>query len=73
VTFPLFAKTQVNGEGAHPLYRYLTEARPGLLGTKAIKWNFTKFLIDRDGRVVTRYAPKTPPEDLAADIERLLS
>ena len=72
VTFPLSAKIEVNGPQAHPLYRYLTESAPGLLGTHAIKWNFTKFLVDRQGRVVHRYAPATPPSALAADLERLL-
>lgn len=72
VTFPMSRKIQVNGAGAHPLYRFLTHAAPGLLGTEAIKWNFTKFLVDRSGRVVRRYAPSTPPADLQADIEALL-
>ncbi|MGE5470106.1 MAG: glutathione peroxidase [Bacteroidota bacterium] len=72
VTFPIFAKIEVNGEQAHPLYVYLKHAAGGLLGTEAIKWNFTKFLVDRDGRVVGRYAPTTKPEDLADDIRRLL-
>jgi glutathione peroxidase len=72
VDFPLFAKIDVNGENAHPLYRYLEEAKPGLLGTRAIKWNFTKFLVDRSGNVVERYAPNAKPEDLAGDIEKLL-
>ena len=61
VTFPLFAKIDVNGPGAHPLYQFLKSARPGLLGTKAIKWNFTKFLVDASGEVVARYAPSTRP------------
>jgi glutathione peroxidase len=73
VTFPMFAKIDVNGEGAHPLYAYLKSQGKGLLGTEAIKWNFTKFLVDRDGKVVDRYAPTTKPEDLAPDIEALLS
>ena len=72
VTFPLFAKTEVNGEGAHPLYRALKAAAPGVLGTQAIKWNFTKFLVDRQGEVVRRYAPTVKPEDLAEAIEALL-
>ncbi len=72
VGFPLFAKTKVNGEGAHPLYRALKAAAPGLLGTQAIKWNFTKFLVDRQGEVVRRYAPTVKPEDLAEVIEALL-
>jgi glutathione peroxidase len=72
VSFPLAAKIDVNGEHAHPLYRHLTRAATGLLGTEAIKWNFTKFLVDRHGRVVKRYAPVTPPALLSADIERQL-
>jgi glutathione peroxidase len=72
VTFPLFAKVDVNGESAHPLYKYLTKAKPGLLGSEGIKWNFTKFLVDRDGNVVKRYAPTTEPKEIAADIEKLL-
>ena len=72
VTFPMFAKTTVNGENAHPLYKALKPAAPGLLGTQAIKWNFTKFLIDRQRRVVRRYAPTEKPESLARDIEALL-
>lgn len=72
VSFPLSAKIQVNGPQAHPLYRHLVRAAPGLLGTRAIKWNFTKFLVGRDGRVLRRYAPATPPAALAADIEDLL-
>jgi glutathione peroxidase len=72
VTFPLFAKTEVNGEGTHPLYRTLKSEARGLLGTQAIKWNFTKFLIDKAGHVVRRYAPTDKPENLARDIEPLL-
>ncbi|HVW49134.1 MAG TPA: glutathione peroxidase [Trinickia sp.] len=72
VTFPMFEKIDVKGPAAHPLYRYLTNEAPGLFGTKAIKWNFTKFLVDRRGQVVKRYAPKTTPEAIAADIEALL-
>jgi glutathione peroxidase len=72
VTFPLFAKIEVNGTGAHPLYAHLKSAAPGLLGSEAIKWNFTKFLVDAQGRVVKRYAPTDKPEDLGADIEALL-
>ena len=64
VTFPMFAKIEVNGPGAHPLYRYLTRKRRGLLGTKRIKWNFTKFLVGRDGAVLGRYAPYVPPEKI---------
>ena len=70
VTFPMFAKIDVNGDEAHPLFKHLTSAAPGLLGMKAVKWNFTKFLVDRNGRVVSRYAPQTKPEDIAADIEK---
>ena len=72
VTFPMFAKIEVNGEQAHPLYKYLKDAQPGLLGTEAIKWNFTKFLIGRDGEPVARYAPQTKPEELEAPIRKLL-
>jgi glutathione peroxidase len=72
VTFPLFAKIDVNGAKAHPLYRVLKSMAPGLIWTKAIKWNFTKFLIDREGTNVKRYAPTTKPEAIAADIERAL-
>jgi len=72
VTFPMFEKIDVKGPDAHPLYGYLTSEAPGLLGTKAIKWNFTKFLVDRQGNVVKRYAPKTKPETIVADIEALL-
>jgi glutathione peroxidase len=72
LSFPLMGKVEVNGEGATPLYRWLKDEAPGLLGTKAIKWNFTKFLIDRQGKVVRRYSPTDKPEALRADIERLL-
>jgi glutathione peroxidase len=72
VTFPMFAKVDVNGEGTHPLYRHLKKAAPGLLGTEAIKWNFTKFLVDEKGKVVARFAPNETPESLAADVEKLL-
>lgn len=72
VDFPLFEKVDVNGSGAHPLYKHLKEAAPGLLGSKTIKWNFTKFLVDREGRVVKRYAPTDTPESLVGDIEKLL-
>jgi glutathione peroxidase len=73
VTFPMFAKTNVNGDGAHPLYKALKKEAPGLLGTQAIKWNFTKFLVDRQRRVVRRYAPTDKPEQLAAGIETVLT
>jgi len=73
VSFQMFDKIEVNGAGAHPLYKWLTQAAPGILGTEAIKWNFTKFLIGRDGKVVKRYAPKTGPGAIAGDIEPLLA
>ncbi|MGR6327949.1 glutathione peroxidase [Sphingomonas sp. XXL09] len=72
VTFPVFAKIDVNGAAADPLFDRLKAAAPGLLGSQAIKWNFTKFLVNRSGKVVRRYAPTTKPEALAADIEALL-
>jgi glutathione peroxidase len=72
VSFPMFAKIEVNGQGAHPLYRYLKSERSGLLGTERIKWNFTKFLVDRTGKVIGRFAPSTEPSELRAAIERLL-
>jgi glutathione peroxidase len=72
VTFPMMSKINVNGDEAHPLYRWLTAEAPGLLGSKAIKWNFTKFLVGRDGRVIKRYAPQDKPESLAKDIEAAL-
>lgn len=72
VSFPLFAKVDVNGDAAHPLWKHLKESAPGVLGTEAIKWNFTKFLVGRDGRVLHRYAPTTKPEEIAGDIEKAL-
>ena len=72
VTFPMFAKVDVNGDDTHPVFAFLKAAAPGVLGTEGIKWNFTKFLVDREGKVVTRYASATKPEDMAGDIERLL-
>jgi glutathione peroxidase len=72
VTFPVFAKIDVNGPKADPLFEQLKADAPGVLGSRAIKWNFTKFLIDREGRTVRRYAPSTRPEDIARDIEALL-
>lgn len=72
VKFPMFARLEVNGKGAHPLYQHLKSEARGLLGSQAIKWNFTKFLIDKQGNVVKRYAPNTKPEDIAADVEKLL-
>lgn len=73
VSFPMFDKIDVNGAGAHPLYKWLTTAAPGILGTHAIKWNFTKFLVGRDGRVFKRYGSWTKPRNIAADIEKLLA
>ena len=72
VTFPMFAKVDVKGAQAHQLFQYLTQAKPGFLGTEAVKWNFTKFLIDRDGEPVARYAPQTKPEELEEPIRKLL-
>jgi glutathione peroxidase len=72
VTFPMFAKIEVNGSRAHPLYAFLKTARRGVLGTAWIKWNFTKFLTDRDGRPIARYAPTVEPEAIAPDIEKAL-
>jgi glutathione peroxidase len=72
VTFPMFAKTDVNGDDAHPLYKALKKEAPGLLGTQAIKWNFTKFLVDRAHNVVRRFAPTDKPENLGLDIEAVL-
>jgi glutathione peroxidase len=72
VSFPLFEKINVNGSDAHPLFVALKQQAPGLLGSERIKWNFTKFLIGRDGQVVKRFAPLTRPEDLASEIETLL-
>ena len=72
VTFPLHAKIEVNGDGTHPLYQQLKKAAPGALGSQAIKWNFTKFLVDREGRILRRYSSSTRPEDLEQDIEALL-
>ncbi|QXT36405.1 glutathione peroxidase [Sphingomonas sanguinis] len=72
VSFPVMAKIDVNGEDADPLFQWLKSEAPGVLGTKAIKWNFTKFLVGRNGQVVGRYAPTTKPEDIVKDIEGLL-
>lgn len=72
VTFPLFSKVDVNGKSAHPLFQYLTEEAPGVLGMKAVKWNFTKFLVNRSGEVVERYAPNTNPKEISQDIEKLI-
>jgi glutathione peroxidase len=73
VSFPMFAKLDVNGDQAHPLFQHLKSEAPGVLGTEGIKWNFTKFLIGRDGKVVKRYAPQTKPEDIAEDVDRILA
>ncbi|MDX2126658.1 glutathione peroxidase [Aeromonas hydrophila] len=72
VSFPIMAKCEVNGEQAHPFYQWLKKEKPGLLGLENVKWNFTKFLIDRDGKVVDRFAPTTKPEGLRDDIQALL-
>ena len=72
VTFPMFAKIDVNGGHAHPLYAFLKKARKGLLGSEGVKWNFTKFLVGKDGQVIARYAPSATPDSLAADIEAAL-
>ena len=72
VTFPMFAKIDVNGENAHPLYKYLKSERPGILGTEAIKWNFTKFLVGSDGTVLKRYAPRDKPEAIEGDLSASL-
>ena len=72
-SFPLFAKIDVNGKMAHPLFEFLKEQAPGLLGTKTIKWNFTKFLVDRKGRVLKRFAPKETPESMRQEVEELLA
>jgi len=73
VTFPLFAKVEVNGAKAHPLFQWLKNQKPGVLGTRQIKWNFTKFLVDGNGQVLRRYAPTDKPASIAADIDRLLA
>ncbi len=72
VTFPVMAKVDVNGDNASPVYRFLKEKAPGILGTEMIKWNFTKFLVDKNGNVVQRYAPNTEPKDIEKDIANLL-
>lgn len=72
VDFPMFAKIEVNGDGTHPLYRFLKQEARGLMGSEKVKWNFTKFLVDRNGRVVRRYPPTTKPEAIRKDIEELL-
>ena len=73
VSFQMMGKIEVNGDGAHPLYQWLKNEAPGLLGSKAIKWNFTKFLVGRDGRVIKRYAPQDTPEKIAQDIQAALA
>ncbi|MEN9889222.1 MAG: Hydroperoxy fatty acid reductase 1 [Pseudomonadota bacterium] len=73
VSFPMMAKIEVNGTGAHPLYQWLKQEAPGLLGSEGIKWNFTKFLVGRDGRVIKRYAPQDAPAKLGKDIEAALA
>jgi len=73
VSFPMFSKIKVNGSEAHPLYQWMKAQAPGLLGTEAVKWNFTKFLIDREGNVVKRYGSMDKPEDIAKDVEKLLT
>jgi glutathione peroxidase len=72
VTFPLFAKIDVNGSGTHPLYAYLKKAQPGLFGSESIKWNFTKFLVNREGQVLKRYAPTDTPEKIEDDLKKML-
>jgi len=72
VSFPMFSKIEVNGDGTHPLFKQLKTAAPGLLGSKGIKWNFTKFLIGRDGEIITRYASATEPSKIAKDVEKHL-
>jgi len=73
VTFPMFSKIEVNGDQAHPLFKWLKEQAPGILGTEAIKWNFTKFLVNAQGEIINRYAPKTEPADIEADIKPLIA
>ena len=72
VSFPMFAKIEVNGDGTHPLFRFLKREAKGLMGSEKVKWNFTKFLVNREGQVVRRYAPTAKPADIRADIEKLL-
>lgn len=72
VSFPMFSKIEVNGSGTHPLYKYLKKEAKGMLGSQSIKWNFTKFLVDRDGNVVERYASTDKPQDIKKDIQKLL-
>jgi glutathione peroxidase len=72
VTFPMSSKLDVNGDHAHPLWQWMRQSEPGVFGTTAVKWNFTKFLVGRDGQVIARYAPTTTPEALTSDIEKAL-
>lgn len=72
VSFPMYEKINVKGADAHPLFKYLTKEAPGVLGSKSIKWNFTKFLVDQEGRVLKRFAPQTTPDQIEEDIEKLL-
>ncbi len=72
VSFPMFEKVDVNGDNTHPLFKYLKAKAPGLLGSQAIKWNFTKFLVDKSGKVVARYAPKDTPEQIESEVKKLL-
>jgi glutathione peroxidase len=72
VTFPLFSKVDVNGKDTHPVYEYLKNAAPGLLGSKAIKWNFTKFLVSKDGQIVKRFAPTDKPLDLETELKKII-
>ncbi|MGL1958350.1 MAG: glutathione peroxidase [Colwellia sp.] len=72
IKFPLFSKIEVNGENTHPLFEFLKTQAPGILGSKSIKWNFTKFLVNKEGKVIKRYAPTTKPQAIEADIEKLL-
>lgn len=72
VTFPMFEKIDVKGDEAHPLFKYLSTEAPGVLGSKSVKWNFTKFLVDQEGRVLKRFAPKTTPQQIEAHISKLL-
>jgi glutathione peroxidase len=73
VSFPMFAKIEVNGDGTHPLYQWLKSEGKGILGSESIKWNFTKFLVDRQGQVIKRYAPTDTPEKIAKDLDKLLA
>ncbi len=73
VSFPMFAKVEVNGSNAHPIYKYLTSEAKGILGSESIKWNFTKFLINQNGKVIKRYSPTTKPEKIGKDIQKLLA